>query len=48
MEYAFNEYNNNRLRSSINYLTPTEFEKHCDNREEFENKFMEGRKKKGN
>ena len=27
MEYAFNDYNNNRSHFSINYLTPVKFEK---------------------
>ena len=47
MEYAFNDYNNYRPHYSINYLTPVEFEKQWKNSEEFRNRFLEERGKRG-
>lgn len=39
-----NDYNTYRPNSSINYLTPVEFEKQGDINEEFRNKFIEEKK----
>ena len=41
MEYAFNDYNNYRPHSSLDYLMPVELEKQLSSSEEFRNRFME-------
>lgn len=46
LEYAFNDYKNYILHSFIGYLTPVEFEKQCNNTEEFRNKFSEEKRNK--
>ncbi len=44
IEYAFIDYNTIRPHSSINYLSPDEFERRWNESEEFRNEFLERRK----
>ncbi len=46
MEYAFNDYNSVRPHSSIDYLSPDEFERRLREEEGFMDKFLEERKRK--
>ena len=46
IEYAFNDYNNYRPHSSIDYLTHVEFEKQGNSSEGFRNKLLEEKRKK--
>jgi len=46
IEYAFNDHNNYRPHSSIDYLTPVEFENRYNNNGEFGNKVIEERIKR--
>ena len=46
MEYAFNDYNTVRPHSSIDYLSPDEFERRWNESADFRNKFLEERNRK--
>ena len=45
MEYAFNDYNTVRPHSSINYLSPDEFERRWNGHEKFRKEFVEEKKR---
>ena len=46
MEYAFTDYNTVRPRSSIEYLSPDEFERRWNCDENFRKEFVEERRRK--
>ena len=46
MEYAFTDYNTVRPHSSIEYLSPDEFERRWNGDENFRKEFVEERKRK--
>ena len=46
VEYAFTDYNTVRPHSSINYLSPDEFERRWDGDENFRKEFVGERKRK--
>ena len=46
MEYAFNDYNNVRPHSSIEYLPPDELERRLLEDDGFRDKFLEERERK--